>query len=238
MPAPLLVFDLDGTLADTAPDLLSTLSAVLSRRGHPVEVDASFRDGIGHGARYLVEYALKRQGLRFDVPTLDALHADFIQHYRENISVGTRLFPGTEALLDRFETAGWKFAVCTNKPEGLSRLLLGNLGVAGRFVAICGGDTFRSRKPDPLHLLETIAASSCAPEGSIMVGDSRTDLDTARAAGIPMIGVTFGYTPVPMIELKPDALVRHFDEVTVDFADRLVTQAAAPRDEALAASVP
>ncbi len=213
MPKPLLVFDLDGTLADTAPDLLATLDEVLPRHGFRGDIDADFREGIGHGARSLIEYALIRQGIRVDAAKLDQLYADFLGHYAANICVKTRLFPGAIALLDRFAKSGWAFAVCTNKPIRMSELLLERLGIAERFAAIKGGDSFPYKKPHPAHLLDTIAAASGAREQSVMVGDSRTDLDTARAADVPFIGVTFGYTPVPMAALRPDALVESFDAI-------------------------
>jgi phosphoglycolate phosphatase len=223
MVGPLLVFDLDGTLADTAPDLLATLEAVLPRHGLPVAIDASYRDGIGQGARHLIEYALRRQSVVVGKPTLDAIFRDFLVHYEENICTCTRLFPGTIALLDHFADAGWSFAVCTNKPEGMSRLLLEKLGVADRFVAIGGGDSFPLRKPDPAHLLMTITAAAGAPERSVMVGDSRTDVETARGADIPIVGVTFGYTPEPMAILAPDLLIDGFDELKPDHAASLLT---------------
>ena len=234
MSPPLLVFDLDGTLADSAPDLLATLDAVLPRHGFPLAADESLRNGIGHGARYLIEYALKARQISVDTPTLDAIHRDFLLHYEANISVETRLFPGTEILLERFAAAGWAFAVCTNKPERMSRLLLRDLGVADRFAAICGGDTFARKKPDPAHLLDTIAAASAMRQTAAMVGDSRTDLDTARAAGVPFVGVTFGYTPVPMAELAPDLLVESYDAFSPKDAARLFAEPA----RALAAAMP
>jgi phosphoglycolate phosphatase len=214
MVPPLLVFDLDGTLADTAPDLLATLEAVLPRHGVPVAIDSSYRDGIGQGARVLIQYALKRQNVAVGKPTLDAIHRDFLVHYEANICVRSRLFPGTIALLDRFAAAGWSFAICTNKPEGMSRHLLTELGIAERFAAIGGGDSFPLRKPDPAHLLMTIVAASGSPDSSVMVGDSRTDLDTARGANVPVVGVTFGYTLAPMATLAPDLLIDSFDELT------------------------
>jgi phosphoglycolate phosphatase len=209
-----LVFDLDGTLVDSAPDLLATLDVVLPRHGFAMASDAGLRNGIGHGARHLIEFALTRQGVSVDVATVDALYRDFLAHYEANICIGTRLYPGTLALLDRFAAAGWSFALCTNKPERLSRKLLDQLGVAERFAAICGGDTFQHRKPDPRHLLDTIAVVSGQPETAIMVGDSRTDLDTARAAGVRFVGVSFGYTPVPMAELRPDLLIDSYDALS------------------------
>ncbi len=227
MAPPLLVFDLDGTLADSAPDLLATLDVVLPRHGFTVAADAGLRNGIGHGARYLIEYALKRQRIAVDTPTLDAIHRDFLLHYEANICVGTRLYPGAVALLERFAAAGWSFAACTNKSEKMSRLLLRELGIAERFAAICGGDSFSRKKPDPAHLLETIAAASGSRETTVMVGDSQTDLDTARAAGVPFVGVTFGYTPVPMATLGPDLLIESFHALVPELAAGLFAGATA-----------
>ena len=239
MVSPLVVFDLDGTLADSAPDLLGALETVLPRHGIPVAIDSTYREGIGHGARYLIEYALKRQQIALAKPDVDAIYRDFLDHYRVNISAGTRLFPGAERLFDRLAADGWSFGVCTNKPEEMSRLLLRDLGIAGRFAAICGGDSFLRRKPDPTHLLETIAAAAGAPERSVMVGDSQTDLDTARGAGVPFVGVTFGYTPVPMATLQPDLLVDHFDEITpAGLAGLLDNRSAARPQASLVPAVP
>jgi phosphoglycolate phosphatase len=222
MTSPLLVFDLDGTLADTAPDLLATLDVVLPRHGFRGGFDADFREGIGHGARSLIEYALARQGVALDARRLDAIFADFLCHYEANICVKTRLFPGVLALLDRFERSGWAFAVCTNKPVRMSEILLEKLGVGKRFATIKGGDSFPHKKPDPAHLLDTIAAAEGSREKSIMVGDSRTDLDAARGAGVPIIGVTFGYTTIPMAELDPDLLVDTFDAIVPEAAAGLL----------------
>ncbi len=222
MTAPLLVFDLDGTLADTAPDLLATLDAVLPPHGFRGEIDAKFRAGIGHGARSLIEYAFARQGITLDAAKLDTIFADFLRHYEANICVKTRLFPGALSLLDRFERSGWAFAVCTNKPVRMSELLLTRLGVAERFAAIKGGDSYPYKKPDPAHLLDTIAAASGVRDKAILVGDSRTDRDAALRANVPFIGVTFGYTPVPMAELDPEILVDSFDAVLPEVAARLL----------------
>jgi phosphoglycolate phosphatase len=240
MAAPLLVFDLDGTLVDSAPDLLATLQAVLARQGFRRDDDPSLRDGIGHGARHLIEYALHRQCAEVDGAQIDALHRDFLVHYEANICAGTRPYPGLIELLDRFAAAGWIFAVCTNKLEGLSRLLLSELGLERRFAAICGGDSFAARKPDPTHLMQTIAAASGTPDAAIMVGDSRTDLDTARSAGMPFVGVSFGYTPVPMAELGPDVLIDAYDELSLERAASLIDGASAPhaRQTAIALAMP
>jgi phosphoglycolate phosphatase len=187
-------------------------------------MDEGLRDGIGLGARYLIEHALLKQGITVDKRTLAAIHSDFVEHYRANICLGTRLFIGTERLLARFSNAGWSFAICTNKPVELSRLLLRNLGVADSFIAICGGDSFVHRKPDPGHLLETISAAAGKRERTIMVGDSQTDLDTARGADVPFVGVSFGYTPIAMTELRPDLMIDSFDELTPRRASALLEQ--------------
>ena len=222
----LLVLDLDGTLVDSAPDLLATLDAILPRHGFKAPNSPGMRDGIGHGARHLIEYALHQQQITVDEATLHAMHMEFLQYYEANICVESRLYPGAVALLDRFERAGFKFAVCTNKLEGLSRHVLAELRVADRFAAICGGDTFANRKPHPAHLLKTISAAGGAPGNAVMVGDSRTDLDTARAAGVPIIGVTYGYTPVPMAELGPDLLFDSFDDFTTELVFGLIAGSA------------
>jgi phosphoglycolate phosphatase len=229
MASPLLVFDLDGTLVDSAPDLLATLDAIFPRHGFPAPADPTLRDGIGHGARHLIEVALSRQNVAIDRAAVGAIHRDFLEHYEANICRESRLYAGTAALLDRFEAAGWCFAVCTNKREGLSRKLLEALGVAERFAAICGSDTFATYKPDPAHLTETIKAASGVADRAVMVGDSQTDRDTARNAGVPFVGVTFGYTPVPMVELDPDLLADHFDEVSLAAVSRLVVDRSAAR---------
>jgi phosphoglycolate phosphatase len=225
MAAPLLVFDLDGTLVDSAPDLLATLREVLRGYGFEVEPDPDLRNGIGHGARHLIEYALHRRRVALDDARLAHIYADYLRYYEANIATYTRPYTGLVEMLDRFAAVGWSFAVCTNKLEGLSRTLLESLGLAHRFSAICGGDTFAARKPDPHHLLGTIALAGGSEREAIMVGDSRTDLDTARAAGIPFVGVSFGYTPVPMAQLRPDLLLDRFDDLTPATAANLVAGA-------------
>ncbi|MYZ47453.1 phosphoglycolate phosphatase [Propylenella binzhouense] len=225
MPDSLLVFDLDGTLVDTAPDLLAALDAVLREHGFP-PAGPSARDGIGHGARHLIEVALHRQGTVASSALLDRMHADFLRHYSAHICDGSRPYPGALEALDALEAAGWRFAICTNKLEGLSRELLTTLGIAERFLAICGADTFEMRKPHPGHLLRTIARAGGDPDRAVMVGDSRTDVETARAAGIPFVGVSFGYTPVPMAELVPDLVIDRYDALTAGVLDGLLARRA------------
>ena len=138
---------------------------------------------------------------------------DFVDYYAEHIADESRPFEGLEAALDELQTRGYRFAVCTNKLEWLSKLLLDRLGITGRFAAICGADTFGVAKPDPTILHQTIARAGGHSPASVMVGDSGTDIGAARRAGIPVVGVSFGYTDVPLVELKPDRLIEHMMEL-------------------------
>jgi phosphoglycolate phosphatase len=211
--APTIVFDLDGTLVDTAPDLISALNFVLDREGlAPVPLHAA-RNLIGAGARRLIERALELEGRHASPEDIARLTADFIEYYAEHIAEASRPFEGLESALDELSSRGFRFAVCTNKLEWLSKRLLDQLGLSGRFAAICGADTFGVAKPDPAILRETIARAGGEMSSSIMVGDAGTDIGVARRAGVPVIGVSFGYTEVPIAELKPDRLIAHMREL-------------------------
>ena len=208
-----IVFDLDGTLVDTAPDLISALNHILQREGlRPVPLPSA-RKMIGHGARKLIERGLEAEG-RFASPDdISRLTADFIDFYADNIAIESRPFDGLEAALDELAGRGCQFAVCTNKLEWLSKRLLDQLGLSSRFAAICGADTFGVAKPDPAILRQTIARAGGEVGAAIMVGDAGTDVGAARRAGVPVIGCTFGYTDVPIAELSPDHLIDHMDEL-------------------------
>ncbi len=212
-PPPLLVFDLDGTLADTAGDLVSTLNALLIREGLAAIPFQDARAMVGAGAKALVQRGLKANGVDASEARLDALFEDFLKHYEEHIADKSTLYPGVTAALDRFQEAGWAFAVCTNKIEYPSVLLLTALGVAGRFSAICGKDSFSVSKPDGEALLKTIAKAGGDPRRAIMVGDSKTDIETAKNAGVPVVAVNFGYTDLPVETFEPDRVIGHFDEL-------------------------
>jgi len=208
-----LVFDLDGTLADTAPDLMAALNFVLKREGvAPLPVEAA-RRLLGAGGRALLQRGFAEAGRQLDAATLERLFADFLAHYNAHIADGTTLFPGVLACLDRCAAAGWRLAVCTNKMERSTKLLLGQLGVLDRFAFACGQDTFGVGKPDAKPLVETVRAAGGALDRAVMIGDSKTDVATARAAGVPVICVDFGYTDVPVAELGPDRVVSHFNQV-------------------------
>ncbi|MBY0296931.1 MAG: phosphoglycolate phosphatase [Methylobacterium sp.] len=211
--APIVVFDLDGTLAETAADLGATLNVVLAREGLPPVDLTRARDLIGAGARALIERGFAAAGRDLTRERLDALFRVFLAHYGQHLCDASHLFPGVLACLDRLRAAGYRLAVCTNKVEDHSVRLLTLLGVADHFAAICGRDTFPYCKPDPRHLTQTIARAGGDPARAVMVGDSRTDIATARAAGIPVVAVPFGYTDVPVQDLGPDAVIDHFDQL-------------------------
>jgi phosphoglycolate phosphatase len=212
-PPPTLVFDLDGTLVDTARDLATTLNAILRMEGlAPIAVDKAV-SMVGHGARVMLETGLKASGAMPDAKRLDELTVAFLDYYGAHLVDTSRPFPGAEGALDRFAAAGWTLAVCTNKVEGLSRQLLDLLGLSQRFAVIAGQDTFGLRKPDPRHLTETIRIAGGDPANAIMVGDSITDIDTAIAARVPVIAVTFGYSAIPVATLGANRLIDHFDEL-------------------------
>jgi phosphoglycolate phosphatase len=213
MNSPLVVFDLDGTLVDTAPDLVATLNAVLARDGlPPVDYDAA-RNFVGGGARLMVERGFSAAGRNLPADALDGYTRDFIEHYAGHIADSSAPFPGVEAALDTLADGGYRFAVCTNKVEKLSLLLLDALGLSKRFSAICGADTFGVIKPDPEILHRTIARAGAAGDGAVMVGDSITDIATARAANIPVIAVDFGYTDTPVVALAPDRIISRFADL-------------------------
>jgi phosphoglycolate phosphatase len=208
-----IVFDLDGTLVDTAPDLVATLNALLARGGYRTVAYEDARIMIGGGARHMLAQALASQGVAPAPAALDRLFADFISHYAIHVADRSRPFPGLEAALDRLAAQGDRFAVCTNKLERLSLLLLERLGLAGRFAAVCGQDTFGIAKPDPELLRRTIARAGGSLERAVMVGDSAADVAIARGAGVPVVAVDFGYSDVPAARLKADLLIGHFDEL-------------------------
>jgi phosphoglycolate phosphatase len=208
-----VVFDLDGTLVDTAPDLISALNFVLGREGLPPVPLKSARMLIGAGVRRLLERGLEVDGRHASVEDIDRLTGDFIDYYAAHIADASRPFDGLESALDDLEAQGYGFAVCTNKLEWLSKRLLDRLGLSARFAAICGADTFGVAKPDPAILQQTVARAGGQLSSTIMVGDAGPDIGVARRAGIPVIGVEFGYTDVPIADLKPDRLIGHMSEL-------------------------
>lgn len=208
-----VVFDLDGTLVDTAPDLINALNFILEREGMPPVPLHAARAMIGAGARKLIERGLELDGRVTSIEDISRLTNDFIDYYADHIADASRPFEGLESALDDLSARGYRFAVCTNKLEWLSKLLLDQLGLSARFAAICGADTFGVSKPDPAILRQTIALAGGQLSSAIMVGDAGPDIGVARRAGIPVIGVEFGYTEIPIADLKPDLLIGHFSDL-------------------------
>ncbi len=205
-----VVFDLDGTLIDTAPDLIETLNVVLRNERLPAVAYDEARLMIGGGAKRMLELGLKADGRNASGPELDRMFNEFLKYYSAHIADRSRPFPGLEGALDVLAAKGCKFAVCTNKLESLSRQLLDALDLTSRFEVICGQDTFGTMKPDPEVLRRTIRESGGDIARAVMVGDSATDINTAKAAGVPVVAVDFGYTEIPVHKLGPNRIISEF----------------------------
>jgi phosphoglycolate phosphatase len=212
-----IVFDLDGTLVDTAPDLIDSLNVLFAREGLSAVHLEEARNLIGGGVRQLIERGLSLQGRARAAADTDRLFKDYVAYYAQHIADRSRPFPGVPAALDQLSRH--HLAICTNKLEWLSVRLLKSLDLAARFTAICGQDTFGIQKPDPEILRRTVEAAGGELGAAVMVGDSVTDIVTARAAGIPIIAVDFGYTEIPVVELKPDRIIDHFDALPATISD-------------------
>ena len=208
-----VVFDLDGTLVDTAGDLTAALNVVLARRGRGAVAPETIRTMIGDGAKTLVRRGLDATGGPIDDADFDAAVGEFLAYYDDNIAQHSRPFPGLVETLAVLARQGCVFGVCTNKAERFSVKLLRHLGLADHFAVVLGGDSLAIRKPDPRHLLATITGMGAVPERAVMVGDSVNDVKAARAAGVPVIAVSFGYTATPPAALGADALIDHLAEL-------------------------
>lgn len=204
-----LLFDLDGTLVDSAPDMAVAVDRMLADRGHPPAGEDQVRDWVGNGGRLLVMRALTGdpEGVPPEAETQAALAA-FLAYYGERLCVHSQLYPGVREALDRLRADGYRLACVTNKPEALSRRLLGALNLDAHFPVVVGGDTLATRKPDAAPLAHAMAALGVSPAETLMVGDSRADVEAGRNAGTGVIGVPYGYSQGISIEaLAPDAVV-------------------------------
>lgn len=217
-----IVFDLDGTLINTAADLVDSLNYTIAAADlEPVGAD-DLNHLVGHGARVMIERAFAMRGKSISEEEFTPLMERFIAHYKANMPGESKPYDGLVDALDRLEAAGYRLAVCTNKMEGLARPLLEGLGLTRYFAAITGGDTFDVRKPDAQHLIGTIEKAGGNPQRAIMVGDSRNDILVAQNARIPSIAVPFGYSDVDVATLNPTIVINHFNEMTVELIEKLL----------------
>lgn len=219
MPDRAVIFDLDGTLVDTAPDLMRATNFVLAGMGRRSLEMAEVRAFVGHGARALLTRGLAATGGMPEGYDVEPDYKRFVAYYSENIAAGSAPFPGLVPLLERLKDEGVGLGVCTNKLEGLSVQLLEALDLAKYFSAVVGPDTIGVAKPDPKPFFEAVNRLNLESPRAIMVGDSETDVLTARNAGVPVIAVPFGYTPRPVQEFGPDRMISHFDEAYGAIAD-------------------
>lgn len=210
-----IIFDLDGTLVDTADDLAAALNHALERLGRPTVRPAQVRQLVGRGARALLERGLELDGGATE-GEVDAGLADFLRFYTDNLAVHSRPFDGVVAALDQLAAEGYRLAICTNKPERMARALVEQLGLAERFEALLGGDSLPYRKPDPRHLTETLHLAG--GQRGIFIGDSTVDAETAHNAGVPLVLVSFGYSTDPVDQLGAARVIEHFAELSAAVA--------------------
>jgi phosphoglycolate phosphatase len=209
-----LVFDLDGTLVDSVPDLQAAVNAVLRELGRaPLSAEA-VRGMVGDGTAMLVARALAASG--GELPP-GPPHERFLELYEAAPAARTRPYPGVPATLAALRRAGCRLAVCTNKPQRATEGVLEALGLASLFDAVLGGDALPVRKPDPAHVLAALAALGAGPARGVMIGDGENDAAAGRAAGLPVVLMTYGYAHAPLDELGADALLDRF----ADLPDRL-----------------
>ena len=219
-----IAFDLDGTLVDTAPDLIGALNRVLDEEGLARLPLASARHLVGQGARALLVRGFQEAGRTLEGEEAERCIARFLDVYREHIADESLPFPGLAAALDALEADGARLTVCTNKPTAFARLLLDKLELSARFVCVTGPDDAPARKPDPRHLLASIEAAGGA-QRFLLVGDSLADVSAARGAGAPCIVVSFGYTDIPAAELGGDRLIDGFDALPAACRELLAASA-------------
>lgn len=206
----IVAFDLDGTLADTAPDLAAALNRALTTLGRSPIAAESVRHLVGHGARALLRRGLAATGAATE-ELVEQGFPVFMDHYADHICDSTVPYRGLEPVLDALAQAGVTLAICTNKPLDLTHRLLEALGWTGKFAAIVGGDTLPVRKPDPAPLHHAIALAGGGR--AVFVGDSIVDADTARAARLPFVAVSFGFSDRPVEQLGADAVIDNYVEL-------------------------
>ncbi|MGF1563059.1 MAG: phosphoglycolate phosphatase [Geminicoccaceae bacterium] len=214
-----VIFDLDGTLVDTAPDLLRVLNSVLREHGRPDVDDTSLRAMVGDGARVLMQRGFAATGGWPDGLDEQAAFDTFMARYLEAPAAESAVFPGIVAVLERLHATRCGLGVCTNKPQAPSELILEALDLRRFFAATVGGDVLPVRKPDPAHVQAVIDALDGTRARTVFVGDSINDVRAAKAAGIPCVLVSFGYSATPVGDLGGDMVIDHFDDLIPALAE-------------------
>jgi phosphoglycolate phosphatase len=209
-----IVFDLDGTLVDTAPDLVRALNATLDLEGLPHTKLENVRRMVGRGARAMIERAAELHGVTFGPERLDQLMTAFVEIYRTDIAAESRPFPGVSEALGQLASMGAKLSVCTNKRTELSNQLLDALDLTKWFSAVVGADSVTDRKPHPEHYRAAVTRAGGTVRRSVMIGDTSIDVGAARAAGAPVIIVSFGYLDADADKLGADVLLDRYSELT------------------------
>lgn len=207
------MFDLDGTLVESAPDLLNALNHVVEPLGLEPVTLPSIRTMIGQGAKAMILAALEKNGRDPLSVDLEALWSSFLAHYRENIAVDSYVFDGVETALAALRQEGARLAVCTNKTQALSDQLLVALGLDDFFDSVVGSDSVPAKKPDGGHIIQTVREAGGSADRAVMVGDSRTDEKAALNAGLPFIFVPFGYEVAPVDQITKVSVVHHYSEL-------------------------
>ena len=208
-----ILFDLDGTLVDSAPDLIHTLNMILTAHEIPPVYEDIARPLISHGARNMILTGLKQAGRDLDETFANQLLKEFLDYYSRHIAVYSRPFEDVTSVLENLAARGASLGVCTNKTQAMALQLLEALQLVRYFGAVAGRDRFETCKPDPAHLLKTAGLMQVSADQIIMVGDSSTDIKTARAAAVPVIAATFGYETRPVQHFEPDAIFSHYREL-------------------------
>lgn len=207
-----VVFDLDGTLVDTSPDLTAALNHALRVMGRAIVDPRDVRHLVGHGARAMIDRGLAHAGPH-DPEATDRALSLFLEYYADHIADNSRPYDGVECALDILATAGAILTVCTNKPYELARSLIAALGWTDRFAAVLGGDSLAVRKPDAAHVLQTIAQGGGTAASAVFVGDSIVDVAAAHAANVPIVVASFGFADRPVADLGADAIFDHYDDL-------------------------
>ncbi|MGE0023858.1 MAG: HAD hydrolase-like protein [Hyphomicrobium sp.] len=208
-----LVFDLDGTLVDSLPDLAAATNHALSDLALPLVPKETLRKTVGFGARRMIVEGLALHGHTLPEPEVDRLLARFLAYYEPNIALETRPYEGAIDAIEGFRREGARIAICTNKRLALTQHLLAELGIAALFDGVAGRDSFPVYKPHPDHVRGAVRLAGGSVKRAVMIGDTGIDIAAAGAAAIPVVGCAFGYSEAPIETLKPDAVITHYREL-------------------------